>query len=94
MDESRPTIDMTFPRVLCSRHGEPFRERWPSGYAGWCLMGFERLLLDKSFAEETHGEQSEIGPALDKSPICCRLGNAVVRELFGKIQETFSVVRE
>ena len=90
----RPTLNLEFNRVLCARHGEPFRERWPSGYVGWCVMGFEALLLLEDFFSETEGKQENICQSLDKKPMCCRLGNERVREVMQKIQEEFHVWRE
>lgn len=83
----RPMLNLEFNRVLCSRHGEPFRAKWPSGYAAWVLFGFEAVVQLESFQAETGGDQFKIELALDKTPICCRLGDGKVRELFNQIHE-------
>ena len=36
-------VELTFDRVVCSRHGEPFRSGWPSGFPTLSIAIFEDL---------------------------------------------------
>lgn len=73
MKENAPQLEMTFDRVFCSRHGEPLRAAWPAGYGMAVLEMFRILNEDEAFQKECGGEVQNIGEALDKKPMCCRL---------------------
>lgn len=62
-------------RVICTRHGEVFRHRWPRGYVRFCTIGFKLVVDGERFAAATEGKVEEIGPQLDITPICCRLSD-------------------
>lgn len=74
----------TLQRILCVKHGEPFRNLWPLGFASFSIRAWDRLCTNLDFGEECGGDKERIEPLLDIKPICCRLSNiqlvAVYRE--------------
>lgn len=67
------SLNLTFDRVLCSRHGEPFRSKWPAGYALAMLEITRWLLASESFQEACEKDVAKIEELLDEQPACCRL---------------------
>lgn len=68
-------------RMICARHGEPFRSLWPKGYAMFAVEGMRRLDPEqikkdiiKARLEGTSIKQ-QYEYLLDKKPLCCRLGD-------------------
>lgn len=52
-------------RVICARHGEPFRAGWPTGYPAFALTLLQPLLA-------TAANLDELGRHLDQQAACCR----------------------
>lgn len=79
-------INLSFPRVLCPRHGQPFQANWPHGFPAMVIKLFEQVASTEAFAQEWSALRTrtvESGPpepdhllverALDRQPLCCRL---------------------
>jgi hypothetical protein len=97
-DEARPPIDpsqfveMTFTRMFCPVHGEPFREQWPRGAALFQLPAIAHIFglqdfwaeLDRRFPGEASEAEfrSRVGVMFDLKPVCCRLGPAKLLEFY------------
>jgi hypothetical protein len=58
-------IDLSFERVVCPRHGEPFRATWPTGFVTFSLNLFEAL--SKGVSPE---EADSIQDMIDARPLC------------------------
>jgi hypothetical protein len=86
-DVPKDVIDLPFERVLCPVHGEPFRPQWPSGYLLFALKAFEQVIAQEDFAAETGSDKAQIGPALARKPLCCRLNAMALLELYRTVQE-------
>jgi hypothetical protein len=90
-DTPQNPINLDLPRVVCPKHGEPFRTRWPKGYTIFALEGMRRLLARDDFHDEWKKVQ-DTNPALTRNeciervlngfPMCCRLGNKELMELY------------
>ena len=85
-DPEPPALELTPARVLCSRHGEPFRARWPRGYALFVLWGFEKLLALPDVAQASGGEIARVPALLDQKPLCCRLPAEDLLALYHAVQ--------
>lgn len=87
---AQPFIELTFERMFCGIHGEPFREQWPRGAVIFQLKAFTILVEDATFWEELErrfgldvdasDEQrhERMGKMFDVRPLCCRLGDKLV----------------
>lgn len=73
MMETNPQIELPHTRVICGRHGEPFRAEWPKGYALFCVNGLKAVMESESFTKECGGDVDLVNGLLDQKPICCRL---------------------
>lgn len=75
------TVNLVSNRVICQRHGEPFRSQWPKGYLVFGLEGLyyllneDKRLFDDAARLKVGDEpvQRGIERALDEKPVCCRL---------------------
>ncbi len=82
------TIDLTFERVHCSRHGEPLRSQWPTGYAVMMIKLFEAVFRDQAtLADNKRDEDDRTDPEkmhdlLDDTPMCCRVSDAKLLEIY------------
>ena len=65
-------VDLTYERVLCPQHGEPFRTDWPDGFAEFSKVIFETLTKTEGFTL-IGGSSRLIHEALERSPICERI---------------------
>lgn len=81
-------------RVICGRHGEPFKHRWPSGYWEFAVLALDCLNHQKAFAAmaveavEAKGSILTTVPAavahyLGGRPICCWLTKEELLEVYG-----------
>lgn len=73
----QPTLMFTFERVLCPKHGEPFRKDWPSGYPVFLVKGWELVVGELGEMPKDLPTNQQIGwieLQLSEEPICCRLG--------------------
>lgn len=72
-DDEQTQVELSFNRVVCARHGEPFRDTWPSFFPAFAMALFEELAKLPIF-EEVIGKRSQlVAEALDHSPICERV---------------------
>lgn len=90
----RPVVDLSFERMFCGIHGEPFRERWPRGALIFQLAALKHVLGTQEFWDENDqrfgGKSSpdaeiphaQIEQLLDIQPLCCRLDKAKLLELY------------
>lgn len=73
-------IDISFTRAFCSRHGEPFRADWPTGYAAATVSLAEFVIPQLQPKGELDLEASPelIEVLLDVVPLCCRAPRGVL----------------
>jgi len=68
-------------QVMCGRHGEPFKHKWPSGFPLFAVTVFERLMLKQVFLDEVRAladangltDVDSIQILLNTVPACCRI---------------------
>lgn len=90
-EDSQPRIELDPRQVICNRHGEPFREKWPSGYPLFLVRGFQTLMAQDEFQAELGGDVAKFSEATRKRPICCRLGSEVLLTLLGEINNDLHI---
>ena len=62
---------VTFDQVLCQRHGQPFREKWPKGYTIFAHKAMRTLL--------------ESGLSISSDPpLCCRMSEPQLLEAYAE----------
>jgi len=85
------TTELNTERCLCNLHGQPFRDKWPSGWVMWVTFGFKRYDEDGGFLWLTEKDKIKrarlIEGHLDEKPLCCRLGQQRVYETYRQIQK-------
>ena len=88
-----PTLNLEPEQVLCSRHGEPFRARWPEGFAVFTHRVLAAVLMEEAFVQEveaaTHGggvleELVTMKQLLAQKPLCCRLPALDLLRVYGE----------
>jgi hypothetical protein len=83
-------IQIEHRRIVCAKHGEPFRAAWPRGWQIFSLQILQPLLTSdefhadvmaifkRDFPDAPQGADAEwkrsIETALDQIPACCRTG--------------------
>lgn len=72
-DSPRPVINMPFKSVLCARHGEPLREKWPQGYVPFAIEALRDVAAQPEIAEACEGRHEALAALLAEKPLCCRL---------------------
>lgn len=86
--------NLSFDRVFCHIHSEPFTSQWPRGYPAWITLGFEEWSDSEDFhisclvgnEEATKEEKARIiEDALDGMPMCCRMGRDSIMKVWKKI---------
>jgi len=75
-------IDLSMERVLCPRHGEPFRARWPKGFPTMAIASLKTIMADPGFAALTEGEVGQINELLSQRPICERISSPDLMTLY------------
>jgi hypothetical protein len=88
-------LDLSFGRVFCSRHGEPFRHAWPQGFGLATILLFRKVTeLPQTLADarriagvgpDEEVEISVMERVLDEKPACCRLPPLAVLEVYLEI---------
>lgn len=79
---TQPFAELSFNRMFCSLHGEPFREQWPRGAILFQLKGLQAVLEKDGddlkglvaivkAPEDPNTRGLEL--LLDRKPVCCRL---------------------
>lgn len=71
--DNQPGITLEPRRVICARHGEPFRINWPAGYIPFMLHALERVLQQEGFSAYAGNQVENIDALLDQRPLCCRM---------------------
>ena len=71
--EEHVDVDLTFDRVVCPRHGEPFRDEWPNGFPTFSMLLFEDLSKNETFLEVVGHDTKLISAAFDRQPLCERV---------------------
>ncbi len=71
--DDQPAIVHEPHRVICAKHGQPFRADWPAGYVPFMLLALQRVLDQEGFAAYAGGEVENINSLLDEKPLCCRM---------------------
>jgi hypothetical protein len=69
-----PVLFIKAERIMCGRHGEPFREAWPAGYPTFVMTALKNVCSGEAFttALESGGVEA-LGRLLDEKPACCRM---------------------
>jgi len=87
-------ITLPFERILCPRHGEPFRAEWPRGYPLFAVKAIQRALEDPALQTRVNAPDRTQSPensaifsrnveaALDEKPACCRMKLEQLLELY------------
>ena len=81
--ESATRIDLTYQRVACSQHAEPFRADWPVGFPEFALQLFDEVT--PMIAVETPGTPdaaATIEAALDEIPLCERVSRTTLIRVY------------
>jgi hypothetical protein len=86
-DQNKPTVMLLPKRVMCGKHGEPFRAKWPDGYASFVIEGIQALMAWGPFAEVAGGDVNTVNRLLDACPMCCRLPRDKLFALYLKANE-------
>lgn len=73
----KPTIDLNFDRVVCARHGEPFRKQWPAGFSEFATSLLEDWVHDSTL-DGTEEDARALMTQLDERPLCERVGKAAL----------------
>lgn len=84
---ARPRINLEPERVICAKHGEPFRLTWPAGYPVFVVEGIQALVAMKTFSDECGGDVGTANRLLDLQPLCCRLGRNGLLTTFTKVHK-------
>jgi hypothetical protein len=85
-------LSLTFERLLCAKHGEPFRPEWPRGYAHYAARYLGHIPIEQVKTEITaaglYGKPipDQMGFLLDRKPLCCRLGNDKMLEIYDVLE--------
>ena len=74
----RLPIELTFDRVACQLHGEPFRATWPNGWPVFAVFLLKHL-VNTGFA---HAPVPDVEAKLDELPACCRVPDDVLLEAY------------
>lgn len=88
----RPLVRMTNERIACVLHMEPFRKRWPAGWAIFAVTVFQGALANDAtvadirkyhgLAPDVEVDISMIEGALDRKPACCRITPAQLKAAY------------
>jgi hypothetical protein len=91
----RPLVRLTNERVGCALHLEPFRKRWPAGFAVFSVTLFQQVMagvVGEKLVEDIrryHGLAPDaevdielVEGALDRKPACCRLTPAQLKAAY------------
>lgn len=78
-----PQILLTLERLLCARHGEPFRAQWPKGFPIFTVKAFQVVASKPEIAAAVEGDVRGIERLLDEKPACCRLTSDEMLALYG-----------
>jgi hypothetical protein len=71
--------------LWCSRHLEPYRERWPYGAASAMLMVFHAAIAMPAVADAAGGDAEKIEAALQRfRPICCFISKAQLDKIYAE----------
>ncbi|KKN72199.1 hypothetical protein LCGC14_0413360 [marine sediment metagenome] len=87
-------IAVTHERLLCARHGEPYRAQWPKGFAITVVALMDYIFKRDDVAAEARelagcgpGDKPEpkvVEQVLDRIPACCRVHTKQLREVYVK----------
>jgi hypothetical protein len=78
-----PQLDLKLPQsALCSRHGEPFRKAWPTGYAQIAILAIEFIQTDEDLAAEAGADVTRIPALLLARPVCERVAAGRIRQAY------------
>ena len=90
--ESFDGIAVTHGRLLCPRHGEPYRAQWPKGFAITAVMLMDHIFKRDDVAAEARElsgcgsdgkpEPKVIEQVLDSVPACCRVHSKQLRAIY------------
>lgn len=95
MDNEKILLNPT--DVICGRHGEVFKARWPLGYPIFSIMALERVLAQPDFGSAVTRLMEDpdvpdvttlaaaVRYQLASIPLCCRLPKAELLDLYNEI---------
>lgn len=78
-------INMSFERVFCARHGEPFMAQWPKGFPIAMVKLFQLITAIEDFwNQKVEGESDKayVERVLDVQPACCRVTDEEMLKLY------------
>lgn len=76
--EEAVQVDLTYDRVVCNRHGEPFRDEWPKGFPTFGILLFQEISDEDTFLDVVGKDTKLISAAFDRLPICERVSKPVL----------------
>lgn len=93
-DPDRIKVNATPDVVMCGRHGEPFRARWPVGYPRFALLLIERVFDTDEFCQAVEAMRQARGLCAEEAvqallhdrPLCCRLTPGGLLEVYNTVQ--------
>lgn len=89
--------------VICGRHGEVFKPRWPLGYPAFSILAFQALLerpefsaavkrlVDDEAITDVTAPMAGVQYLLATRPICCRLPPDTLLEVYGQVNKAENV---
>jgi len=80
--DEEPGVDLGPEQVVCRRHGDPFRVKWPKGFPAFTHTAFAVVMMDEVFIREVkmlspnnniQEELAAVEQLLAQVPLCCRM---------------------
>lgn len=92
----RLKVRFDMKHVVCWKHGEPFRKKWPNGYTIFSVEASTRLLQDEHFIKMVYNDDPEkqvnnILKHLSGKPICCRIPPEELIALYESLEVQYEV---
>ena len=91
--DGRPAVDLSWERVCCPKHLTVFHRSWPAGYASFSILAFQAVAESAEFKKETRLDVAQVGPALDRVPLCCRVSRDALVDLYVRAHEASPFLR-
>lgn len=88
-DAPKPQVNFSLKRDWCPWHLEPFRARWPEGFATAMVEMAKLVFADDRVVRMSDGHAERLDAVVAEcSPLCCFLGPARLRQIYaaGRVQ--------
>lgn len=80
---NNPKVQLEVTDVICSLHGEPFREDWPKGYGLASVKLFEEFAQLADVHAYTGGKAEKLPAAVAEfGPLCCAVGRNIMKKVY------------